>query len=111
MKTSTIEPNVAMPPDSYILTYLEINGVSVHQLQRPLTPQDDDILLIRIEHVDTGYSRPEELLVSMPGLREMEDFAEGNRLSLASQLLESTASLQRRSSSAGNCLKTFASNM
>jgi hypothetical protein len=48
MKTSTIEPNVAMLPDSYILTYLEINGVSVHQLQRSLTPQDDDILLIAL---------------------------------------------------------------
>ena len=41
-------------PDSYILTYLELNGTPINKLPHPVIPTDDDLLLIEIKPIHPG---------------------------------------------------------
>jgi len=50
-----------------------------------VSPTDDDVLLIKIEPVEAN-AVPEELLVTMPELREMEERWKDNRLNLVAPI-------------------------
>jgi hypothetical protein len=75
-------------PDSYHLIILAINDTPVKQLPRPLTPSDEDRILVRIEpiHVDPTLAQPKELIVTMPELREMQYAARNNQVFLVAEL-------------------------
>jgi hypothetical protein len=75
-------------PDSYHLTILEINGVPIEKLPRPLTSTDEDSLRVRIQdiHIDPALAKEKYLYVTLPELREMQHPVQGNRLVLISEL-------------------------
>ena len=72
-------------PDSYILTFLELNETPIKKLPHPVIPTDDDVLLIEIEPIGPGPVT-EKLLVTMPELRQMEERWKDNRLNLVAPI-------------------------
>jgi hypothetical protein len=75
-------------PDSYLLTILEINGVPVEKLSRPLEPTETDSIYIRIEpvHINPAITRAEYLYVTLQELREMQRPNQGKQLILLAEL-------------------------
>jgi hypothetical protein len=76
-------------PESYYLTILEINGIPVEKLPRPLTGTDEDSLRVRIEdiHIDAAALAKEKYLyVKLAELREMQHPVQGNQLVVINEL-------------------------
>jgi hypothetical protein len=75
--------------DSYILTFLEVNGVAFTQLPQPVELSESDKIRVSIEPIHPGLgplAKTEKFIVTVTELREMERQGKENRLNLVTEL-------------------------
>ena len=75
--------------DSYILTFLEVNGVPFTRLSQPVELSESAKIRVSLEPVHPGldpFPKTEEFIVTMTELRGMEEQCKENRLSLVTEL-------------------------